>query len=1081
MINTILGMSLAGSAVLLVWRLVDAVRGSRLPARWHYRMLKVSLFFMLAPVGWVSGLARQWLAALTPAPALPDAVPYIPVIPDIPPVEVLPSPGIITTPLPEATVPAASLSTDIFRLLTVLWAAGAAAMLVYKLFMYCRFRRRVFRQNREVSSPETFQVFEACKQRLGVRRTVDVRENPLLRTSLATGLLRPMIVLPAAPLTAGELRYLFLHELTHIKIGDLWVRFCSLLALCIHWYNPLMHLLNRKIQEVSEQSCDERVVTPLSRPERCAYGHVILKLASDMAAGNGCWAAPLSTKQTLERRLIRVLHTETLKGRRRLLSVVLTIAILACGTTAALAAQKNLPEPEDASPVQKDIDENSLLRQALDNYNTANNIRYDTAVWFTPEDIHDIHAAELVWWDGTTYLYQDSAAPVYLASQLGGASQVQSAGCPFHSVLYLQRADGVLGKILLAEDSCAVFQSNGICYQFDAADNRELYALFGLDTAALPQWNAGAAIEQLKDSITYRDGQFSFTIPAGAVNWDIHIAGRLDAGGGMSVHYLDGETWTPGNTYSFQTGGGTYTELSMDIALDGQETAVDLMDYINAPADESPAVLYPDAVRGDTALILARGGALLPDDDPSSYVTSNGVHYKMFAAKSSTAANRFYMEEYLVGNVEALLADAARSNPSGAEEQVKQWLSQLVNGEYPKNSSGESYGSIKFANFVGYNPDLIAAQGSKGESGYIRNSDRRDYGLETLEDVQAYMDWLEAHPGPLTIPLYDSEGRVIGEYQYGGGEQADTAGKTIEEVKTAVAANLPSAGIVRGDTKLILARGGTLLPDDSQESYAVIDGVPYKYYKDKNGAYRFEYKVGNLKAYDYEGHLLDTLVNGEYPKNSKGESYGHDALADYVGYGPDLRSASGTRGELGYVRNSDIAAIPQFTADECPHEFTVPLYDSEGAVIGEFPVSCGGHLNPAATGMTIEEAKAALDSDYEGTGEGKDTSELMERLRKQYLVNGQYPTTADGRTYGPMGLVDDVMPDLLGVTATNGKSGYVKYEEWDPYGALLSNPGTTPEELAYAKAHLDQWSNTLIPVYDLEGSVIGEFMRYATE
>lgn len=899
MMNIILGMSLAGSAVLLVWWLANAVRGNRLPARWHYRVLKASLLFMLVPVGWVSTLVGQWLDARAPAPVLPETVPYVP---NLPPVEVLPSPGAITAPLPEATAPAAALSIDLFRLLTVLWAVGAAVMLVYKLLMYRRFRCQVFRQNQEVSAPETLQMFDACKQRLGIREPVDVRENPLLRTSLATGLLRPMIVLPAMPLSVEELRYLFLHELTHIKSKDLWVRFCSLLALCIHWYNPLMHLLNRKIQEVSEQNCDERVVSPLSRLERCAYGHVILKLASDMAVGSGSWAAPLSTKQTLERRLIRVLHTEKLKGRRRFLSVILAVVILACGTTAALAAQKNLPEPEIDPSVQKDIDENSRLRQMLNQREAAN-----TAAWFAPEDIYDIQSAELVWWDGTTLSPADPAAPVYLESLLGGASQTTSTDCPFHSVLYLQRADGVLGKILLAEDSCAVFQSNGVCYRFDAADNREFYALFGPETAGLPQWNTAAAMEQLKNSITYQGGRFSFTIPAGTASWDIHIAGRLDAGGGMSVHYLDGETWTPGKTYSFQTDGAC-TELTMDIALDGQETSVDLLPYIQEPS--------PESSESETAAAALDHAAGMAIDEEKESVVNTGVLY----------------------------------------------------------------------------PDAV-----------------------------------------------------------------------------------------RGDTALILSRGGTLLPDDDPSSYVNIDGIIYKDYRDKNGVDRREARLGN-KDYLNDNQLLmiASLVNGEYPKNSRGESYGTNILENYVGYAPDLIAAQGTNGESGYICKADREALPHdLPADECPHEFLIPLYDREHNVIGEFPVDCGGHLNPAATGMSVEEAKAVLDNGYQDSGPVKDTQELMDRLREENLVDGQYPTTADGKTYGVLGLVRDQHPDLVCVIASNGKSGYAKYEEFDPYGALLSDPDTTPEELAAAKALLNDCVRTMIPVYDLEGNIVGEYETYA--
>jgi hypothetical protein len=108
---------------------------------------------------------------------------------------------------------------------------------------------------------------------------------------------------------------------------------------------------------------------------------------------------------------------------------------------------------------------------------------------------------------------------------------------------------------------------------------------------------------------------------------------------------------------------------------------------------------------------------------------------------------------------------------------------------------------------------------------------------------------------------------------------------------------------------------------------------------------------------NYELQLLDTLVNGEYPKNSHGEAYGYDALQNYVGYSPDLRKTVGTHGESGYFRDADILALPSLSADECHHTFLVPLYDSEGNAIGDYEVSCGGHFNG---GMTVGEAKESL-------------------------------------------------------------------------------------------------------------------------
>lgn len=854
MIDVLLRTALTGSAVTLAWMAVNALLGKRLPALWHYRMLKLALLLFLVPVWPLAALAAE--AAAKPNSVLPASA-----------AKGMPSPQIPVTALPAAPVspaiPAAeaapvALSVDLFQILTAVWAIGAAAVLGYKLWVYLRFRRDFLRQNRPVSSPEAQAVFAACKARSGVRQTVELRENPLAPTPLSTGLRRPTVVLPVLPLSPEELHYLFLHELTHIRRKDLWVRFFAMLATAIHWYDPLAHLLNKAIKHISEQSCDERVSAPLDRAGRFAYGSVLLKLAADRTAGPCEWAVSLSARDTIERRLIRVLHPEKLKGRKRLLAFTLAAAILACGTAAALAARSPLLQQE-ADPVRRDKEENERVREILAEYETEKNV--EEAVWFTPEDIHGIQSAELVWWDGTVYATLDEGAPAYLETLLGNASAIKSSGCPFHSVLYLYRADGVVGKVLPAEDSCDVFQSDGAYYDFNAGDNAVFYALFGVSTAELPQY-ADAAAQQPEDA-------------------DVPV-----------------ETAEPQSG----TGGST--------------------------------VLYPDAVRGDTALILSRGGTLLPDDDPRSYVSSvsadgSEVYYKQFIGKDG---NRH--EEYLVGNKEALLAEKTRTGAQGAEERVNRWLSELVNGEYPKNKNGESYGIDSLADYVGYMPDLYSVLNpDTGVSGYVRRADVPGANVKTPEEALVYMEWRKANPGPYQLPMYDAKGDQIGYWEMGGSDDSvDTTGMTIEEAKRAI---------------------------------------------------------------------------------------------------EEAGSAESPSGEID------------------------------------------------TTGMSVEEAKAALDSGYQGSGPMLDTEERMERLREEYLIDGQYPTTADGKTYCPAALITSEPPDLVGVITTKGKSGYVKYEEWDSYGALLSAPDTTPEELAAAKALLDDCVRTMIPVYDLEGNVVGEFETYA--
>lgn len=84
----------------------------------------------------------------------------------------------------------------------------------------------------------------------------------------------------------------------------------------------------------------------------------------------------------------------------------------------------------------------------------------------------------------------------------------------------------------------------------------------------------------------------------------------------------------------------------------------------------------------------------------------------------------------------------------------------LVDGDYPKNSKGETYGPAWYSDFTGHAPDLILTKGigKDGEeiTGYIRNADTHaDFSDVPLEE-------------DVYIPLYDSEGNVIGTYRLDG-------------------------------------------------------------------------------------------------------------------------------------------------------------------------------------------------------------------------------------------------------------------------------------------------------------------------
>lgn len=85
----------------------------------------------------------------------------------------------------------------------------------------------------------------------------------------------------------------------------------------------------------------------------------------------------------------------------------------------------------------------------------------------------------------------------------------------------------------------------------------------------------------------------------------------------------------------------------------------------------------------------------------------------------------------------------------------------LINGNFPKNVRGETYGTALMAEVVGEMPDLQAAIGTNDQEGYVRTSDLSHPKFETPQDA---LEWQKTQPDSYYIPLYDFQGNEIGSF-----------------------------------------------------------------------------------------------------------------------------------------------------------------------------------------------------------------------------------------------------------------------------------------------------------------------------
>ena len=93
------------------------------------------------------------------------------------------------------------------------------------------------------------------------------------------GMIKPKIYLPS-DLDEKEHSYIILHEQHHIRRGDPVFKMVAYIALCIHWFNPLVWLFFKLFVKDMEMSCDEAVVNKLGENIRADYSASLLQLAT---------------------------------------------------------------------------------------------------------------------------------------------------------------------------------------------------------------------------------------------------------------------------------------------------------------------------------------------------------------------------------------------------------------------------------------------------------------------------------------------------------------------------------------------------------------------------------------------------------------------------------------------------------------------------------------------------------------------------------------------------------------------------------------------------------------------------------
>ena len=201
----------------------------------------------------------------------------------------------------------------------------------------------VWRQSKSwirVDDPEILKILESARQEVGIRREIPCFLVPMNLGAALVGTFSPKILLSESVLqkiTHEELRFVFLHELTHLKRLDPLIHRLVIYLSMVHWPNPALWFARGMLEHERELACDAAVLHALKSEQNQEYGQMVLAFA-EMFVKPKRKSAVVGILQNygLKRRINMIARNRPAKLRYTILGVMLLALVFISGLTRAV-------------------------------------------------------------------------------------------------------------------------------------------------------------------------------------------------------------------------------------------------------------------------------------------------------------------------------------------------------------------------------------------------------------------------------------------------------------------------------------------------------------------------------------------------------------------------------------------------------------------------------------------------------------------------------------------------------------------------------------------------------------------------
>jgi len=330
--KNVLELSISGVIVAVIILVVKVLVGRKLSARWHYIIWVVLLVKLIMPVSFHSQVSVfnivQPLNQAVQSISNKSVPEVAPIIPDNKMPETAQVNNLVAQPINNDSVQVTTNSKelDLMSILSYVWLTGMLVILLGMLFFYLRIYRIIIR-NKVSSSPVILNLFQQCLTEARVKKKVSLYCTDGLKSPFVIGVFRPKVIVPVLltyNLDEAGLKSILMHEITHIKTYDPFVRWLMIIVQSIHWFNPVVWFsINHMIRDC-ELACDASVIDDYSQDMRKDYANMLLQMGEERVIKSDLSSVLSFGESHLKRRIVDVINHK----RYSKITMIVAISIL---------------------------------------------------------------------------------------------------------------------------------------------------------------------------------------------------------------------------------------------------------------------------------------------------------------------------------------------------------------------------------------------------------------------------------------------------------------------------------------------------------------------------------------------------------------------------------------------------------------------------------------------------------------------------------------------------------------------------------------------------------------------------------